>query len=83
MFEIDVMLHEVSENTRSYIVELLKDAGSDSYGSTFEVSYNPSESYVFITFEKDVPEVHEAYFDVIHELTDAGLINLVQSIERA
>jgi len=82
MFVIDVVLEEVSDKLSDYIVELLKDAGSDTCGSTFDVSINKDKNYMMITFEKDVPSVHEAYFDVIHELTDASVINLVTTIER-
>lgn len=80
MFSIDVVLEGLVN--RVYIVELLKDAGSDSCGSTFEVICNESKGYALINFEKDTPKIHEAYFDVIHELTDANLINLVTTIER-
>lgn len=83
MIIFDVILEEVSETLSDYIVERLKDAGSDTCGSTFDISINKGKNYVMITFEKDVESVHEGYFDVIHELTDASLINLVTTIERA
>ena len=83
MFVIDVIVNEVPAALSDYIVEMLKEAGSDSCGSTFDVSINKDKNYMMITFEKDVPSIHEAYFDVIHELTDASVINLVTSIERA
>jgi len=82
MFVIDVIIEEVPETLSDYIVELLKDAGSDTCGSTFDVSMNKDKNYMMITFEKDVPSVHEGYFDVVHELTDASVINLVTTIER-
>jgi len=83
MFVINVILDNVTTLSDIHITELLKDAGSDSCGSCFEVFTNRELGHVLIVFEKDVEATHEAYFDVIHELTDADLIDNVNTIERA
>ena len=82
MYTIDVTLSGINNDTSDYVVELLKEAGSDSCGNTFDVSANKDKEHVLISFEKNVPQAHEAYFDVVHELTDAGLVDNVVSIER-
>ena len=79
MFNFDVILKNVYTQN---IQARLEEAGSGSIGNQFEVHVNRSKGHALVCFFKDVPEAHEAYFDVIHELTDADLINNVHTIER-
>lgn len=79
MINFDVILKNVYVED---IQKRLEEAGSGSIGSEFEVCVNRSKGHALISFFKNVPYVHEGYFDIIHELTDADLINNVHTIER-
>ena len=79
MYNFDVILKNVYTDN---IQERLEEAGSGTIGNQFEVHVNRAKGHALICFFKDVPEAHEGYFDIIHELTDASLINNVHTIER-